>query len=140
MWANLQEYADLVTFTEEILNGKLHFLCSVCVSSKCYPNVLNNCHVIKKYGITYSCNYPAQKMKFPIKDFLSKCDRILSFLRIWSYLLKKSLTENFIFCAVLNHNELSRYICYSVCFRNFSKIWVECHFSLLLWKLYLTER
>ena len=26
---NLQETTDLVTFTEEILNGKLHFLCSV---------------------------------------------------------------------------------------------------------------
>ena len=26
-----QEFADLVTFTEEILNGKLHFLCSVCM-------------------------------------------------------------------------------------------------------------
>ena len=29
MWTNLQETADLVTFTEEILNEKLHFLCSV---------------------------------------------------------------------------------------------------------------
>ena len=28
MWPNSQETADLVTFTEEILNGKLHFLCS----------------------------------------------------------------------------------------------------------------
>ena len=28
MRSNLQETADLVTFTEEILNGKLHFLCS----------------------------------------------------------------------------------------------------------------
>ena len=28
MWPNLQETADLVTFTEETLNGKLHFLCS----------------------------------------------------------------------------------------------------------------
>ena len=28
MWPNLQETADLLTFTEEILNGKLHFLCS----------------------------------------------------------------------------------------------------------------
>ena len=36
----------------------------------------------------------AQKLKFPIKDFFS-------FLRIWSHLLKKSLMENFIFCAVL---------------------------------------
>ena len=28
MWPNLQETADLVTFTEDIFNGKLHFLCS----------------------------------------------------------------------------------------------------------------
>ena len=42
----------------------------------------------------------AQKMKFFIKDFFSKCDQIRSSLRIWSHLLKKSLMENFIFCAV----------------------------------------
>ena len=29
MWPNLQFAADLVTFTREILNGTLHFLCSV---------------------------------------------------------------------------------------------------------------
>ena len=28
MWPNPQFPADLVTITEEILNGKLHFLCS----------------------------------------------------------------------------------------------------------------
>ena len=28
MRPNLKETADLVTFTEEIVNGKLHFLCS----------------------------------------------------------------------------------------------------------------
>ena len=42
----------------------------------------------------------AQKVKFSVKDFFSKCDQIRSFLRIWSYLLKKILMENFIFCAV----------------------------------------
>ena len=42
----------------------------------------------------------AQKMRFSIEDFLSKYDKICSFLRIWSHLLKKFLTENFIFCAV----------------------------------------
>ena len=42
----------------------------------------------------------AQKMKFSIKDFFSKCDQIRRKLRIWSYLLKISLMENFIFCAV----------------------------------------
>ena len=34
MWPNPQFPADLVIFTEEILNGKLHFLCSVCVLLK----------------------------------------------------------------------------------------------------------
>ena len=42
----------------------------------------------------------AQKMKSSVKDFFSSCDQIRSFLRIWSHLLKKSLMENFIFCAV----------------------------------------
>ena len=35
MWPNPQFSADLVTFTEEILNGKLHFLCSVFCQSLC---------------------------------------------------------------------------------------------------------
>ena len=47
----------------------------------------------------------AQKMKSSIKDFFSKCDQIRSFLRIWSHLLKESLMENFIFCAVLATDE-----------------------------------
>ena len=42
----------------------------------------------------------AQKMKFSIKDFFSKCDQIRCFLRIWLHLLEKSLMGNFIFCAV----------------------------------------
>ena len=44
--------------------------------------------------------YPAQKMKFSIKDFCSKYDQIRSLLRIWSHVLKKSLMENFTFSAV----------------------------------------
>ena len=39
-------------------------------------------------------------MRFSIKDLFSKCDQIRRKLRIWSHLLKKSLTENLIFCAV----------------------------------------
>ena len=42
----------------------------------------------------------AQKKKFSIKDFFSKCHQIRSFLRIWLHLLKNSLMENFNFCAV----------------------------------------
>ena len=40
-------------------------------------------------------------MKFSIKGFFSKFDQIRNFLRIRSYLLKKSLMENLIFCAVM---------------------------------------
>ena len=48
-----------------------------------------------------SCDkHCTKKMKFSIKDFFSKCDQIISFLQIWSHLLKKSLMENFIFCAL----------------------------------------
>ena len=39
MWPNPQFSADLATFTEEILNGKLHFLCSVC---DCLINITSN--------------------------------------------------------------------------------------------------
>ena len=42
----------------------------------------------------------AQKMKFCLKNFFSKCEQICSFLRIWSHLLKKSLMEDSISCAV----------------------------------------
>ena len=34
MWSNPQETAHLVTFTEEIFNRKLHFLCSVSTYEK----------------------------------------------------------------------------------------------------------
>ena len=41
MWPNPQEPADLVTFTEEILNEKLHFLCSDKSSAVKYYTVDN---------------------------------------------------------------------------------------------------
>ena len=61
--------------------------------------------------------FAAQKTKFSIKDFVSKCGKKFILpenvrkrisgvsgdieLRIWSHLLKESLMENFIFCARL---------------------------------------
>ena len=54
MWQNPQFTADLVTFIEEILNGKLYFFV------QCY------------------CMYAAQKIKFSIKDFFGKYDQIRS--------------------------------------------------------------
>ena len=51
------------------------------------------------------------KMKFSIKDFFSKCDQIRSFLRTCSHLLKKSLMENFIFCAAMSPFEFQKLFC-----------------------------
>ena len=56
------------------------------------------------FSCFYNCQKPsftAQKIKFSTTDFSSKCYQIHSFLRIWSHLLKKSLMENFIFCALI---------------------------------------
>ena len=52
---------------------------------------------------SYCCSlfkHCTKKMKFSIKDIFSKCDQVPRKLRIWSYLLKKSLMENLFFCAV----------------------------------------
>ena len=49
----------------------------------------------------WSGTFTAQKMKFSIKDFFSKCDQIRSFLRVRLHLLKKSWMENSFFCAVI---------------------------------------
>ena len=65
----------------------------------------------------------AQKMKFSIKDFFSKCDQINSFLQIWSHLLKKSLMESYIFCAV-----------------SLVLIYFESRTDLEGWKLYLCQK
>ena len=51
----------------------------------------------KKYDIL-------QKMKFSIKDFLSKCKQIPSFLQTCSHLLKKHLTKNFICVYSVSEN------------------------------------
>ena len=56
--------------------------------------------IAEKHGISSYADNTAQKMKFFIKDFSSKCDQIRSFLRIWSHLLEKSLMENFISCEM----------------------------------------
>ena len=52
--------------------------------------------------------YTAQKMKFSIECFFSKCDQIRNFLWIWPYLLKKSLMENFIFLQRYKSSEHSQ--------------------------------
>ena len=62
-------------------------------------NITFNSFVKNVFPINYGI-VTSEKLKFSIKDFLSNCDQISNFLQVWSHLLKTSLMENFIFCAV----------------------------------------
>ena len=60
MWPILEFPEDLVTFTEEILNGKLHFLCSVYCSVFCHfptPSFLHSYNVHLKMIISFVLAY-----------------------------------------------------------------------------------
>ena len=84
--------------------------------------------------------YNAQKIKFSIKGFFSKFDQIQSFLRICSYLLKKFLMENFIFCAVVCNSYLkllmnfssSKTTCILINYRT-PALWINEYFFSCLW-------
>ena len=51
-------------------------------------------------NIIFDVRVIAQKKKFYIKGFFSKCNQIRGELQIWSHLLKKFLMKNFIFRLV----------------------------------------
>ena len=73
------------------------------LQTKIFRNViemqLKNHESSSKEQNAYDCS-TAQKIKLSVSNFFRKCDKIRSFLRIWSHLLKKSLMKNFIFCTV----------------------------------------
>ena len=56
-----------------------------------------------------SVRFAAQKIKFSIRNFSSKCDQIRSFTWILLHLQKKFLVENFIFCAAINRRRARIY-------------------------------
>ena len=63
MWPDPQETADFVTFTEEIFNGKLHFMCSEFYSSK-YYYVLKQALNFSMFCITTELNFCQETWKF----------------------------------------------------------------------------
>ena len=73
-----------------------------------------------------------KKMKFSIKDFFSKCDKLRIKLHIWWRLLKKSLMENFIFCVVRAWDSSKDF-----CWRTFLFIWISTfNFLSINFKIY----
>ena len=64
------------------------------ISNSFLPNINKKLLILKR-------SFTAQKMKLSITNFFTKGDRIRRKIWIWSHLLKKSLMENFVFCALL---------------------------------------
>ena len=71
--SNIQKTADLVIFTEEILNGKLHFLCIVMTP---YTNCLHQLNV-SKYLITQ------QILRQNATEFTASCPGHLFTVLYW---------------------------------------------------------
>ena len=89
------------TFAIFISNQELHFCyVALCKFVSKLPGDQKKSTPQKEKPTALRLCIIAQKMKFSIQDFFSKCDRIRTKLRIWSHLLKKSLMENLMFCAV----------------------------------------
>ena len=81
--------------TQSNISSRLSFYFSLTVVA-----MQVNVSKIKQFWLELQ-QYTAQKMKFSIKDFLSKYEQIRIFLQIWSHLLERSFMENFIFCVVI---------------------------------------
>ena len=97
MWPNPQETADLVTFTEEILTGKLHFLCSVWRESM----KILQCNVL---WLNYLRNIFTQA--FCVRWTLIGYKRMV-------VLLKRLWIENYQWCHLQSFTVSQKHICYS---------------------------
>ena len=84
MWSNPQFAADFVTFTEEILNVKLHFLCNDAEeqyrskiisisSSSLFKEIILNWHLVK----TKFCAIQVEFQDYHIYRFVLSVDEIV---------------------------------------------------------------
>ena len=102
------------------------------VEETCFQNSKNQIlkSFVKYWGVIFThvmiqlsliIKFTAQKIKFFIKDFFSKCDQIRRKLWIWSHLLNKFLMENFIFWAVNCTNAYRKQILESWSYKTLKK-------------------
>ena len=120
MWPNPQERADLVTFTAEIFNGKLHFLCSV--RKRLLAGVLQKKLFLKTFtkfkGKYLCCSLFLTKLRLfslqlyqrpwrsccvcSVCNFIKDSDTVVAFVQ--SATLSKTLTQvfSFEFCDIFD--------------------------------------
>ena len=105
-WGNQNRKTSFFIFYAETIFGKVkifHFVQPKIVGwilLRIYANMKGS---LPAWLLLFYHEVTAQKMKFSVKDSFSKCEQIHRKLRIWSHSVKKSLMENFIFCAVKYH-------------------------------------
>ena len=80
--------------------------------------------------------YTAQIINFSLRNFFSKCQQICRNLSLWSDIQKKSLTENFSFCSLMQLTWLNLNIDYLIIFL------IECvhfvdsfYFAWIYWEI-----
>ena len=100
-WLNPQETADLVTFTEKILDGKLHFLCSVSKSSVSRELALSDqgFGVIRKSSWSLHIAFEKSWKLFLILNF-NKNLFLYYFSQSWSLLWFLMIVSNIKFCLL----------------------------------------
>ena len=98
-WAQFKLQRSLAACSVSFSAFPQHHCLRIFFSNK--VNLLFNCLLVTTTKQLKYSGCTAQKMRFSIKDFFSKYGQIRRKLRIWSHSLKRSLMENFIFCAVL---------------------------------------
>ena len=109
MWPNPQESADLVIFTESILNEKLHFLCSVLMSRDTIIFLLQHLGFILNLQkcILGRCKYQTKWIFFSIWVFFHDHSRITGLQGKGEGI---SLTPHYHFHPLHRHSYISRAI------------------------------
>ena len=114
MWSNPQFPANLVTFTEEILNGKLHFLCSVCTIFKAWSAICTSvvCEFIsEQYRSSQpECSVRKVLLESPQSSQKNTCARVSFLIKLQvsacNFLKKETLAQVFFceFCEISTNN------------------------------------
>ena len=84
MWPDLQETADSVTFTEEIINGKLHFLCSRCFFLEIFTFEYSQCILEVRKVWHHHDNYLYGKVYFRQCPLI----KIIQNKKVWQFVEK----------------------------------------------------
>ena len=136
MWPNLQFPVDLVTFTKEILNGKLHFLYSWC-AQKCTRKCTHNVSVFKINVPLCIKNKEVANRKLRLNFFSGLFVFLIWYRYLW-HLNKYSLQYDVwnstflltVSCRMFNKNKFWRH------FRQFTRFFTQEKQSMYLPQLH----